>query len=64
MQTGAIIFIASVFSVVTLITMVAIVLLLTYGVKKLPGTGLERYTYAIAGAIVMFSGLAILFLGI
>ncbi len=64
MKTGSIILIASVFSIVTLMTMLTIVLLFTYGVKKLPMKGLDRYTHAVAGAIVMLSGLAILYLGL
>lgn len=64
MSTGNIILIASVFSLVTLATMLGIVLLLSFGVKKLPAGKWERYTHAIAGSIVMMSGLAILVLGL
>jgi nickel/cobalt transporter (NicO) family protein len=58
--TGVIL-ISLVFSVITIITMLAIVLLITFGISFLPLSKLERYTHVLAGAIVSLSGIAILF---
>ncbi len=54
----------AVFSLVTLVTMVTAVLLLRAGVERLPLAGLERWSHALAGSVVAFSGLAVLFLGL
>ena len=53
-----------VFALTTLLTMLIIVLLLTYGLKSLPFGKLERYTHAIAGATIFLSGCAIVFMGL
>lgn len=53
-----------IFAVTTLVTMLVIVLLLSYGLKTLPFGRLERYTHAIAGATIFLSGCAIVFLGL
>jgi sulfite exporter TauE/SafE len=58
------IIIASVFSVVTIATMSTLVFLLQKGVSFIRLRKFERYTHAIAGAILMFSGIGILFLGL
>jgi nickel/cobalt transporter (NicO) family protein len=52
--------ISSVFSIATVTTMLAIVLLITYGISIVPLGKLERYTHVLAGAIVFLSGIAIL----
>jgi len=61
--SGAVI-VSSVFAVVTLATMLAIVYLLQKGVSFIRLSKFERYTHAIAGAILLFSGIGILFLGL
>ncbi|UCH14496.1 MAG: sulfite exporter TauE/SafE family protein [Bacteroidales bacterium] len=53
-----------VFAITTMVTMLVLVLLLTYGLKSLPFGKLERYTHAIAGATIFLSGCAIVFLGL
>lgn len=53
-----------VFGVVTMLTMLALVLLASYGLKFVRLGKLERYTHAIAGATILLSGIAILFLGL
>jgi sulfite exporter TauE/SafE len=57
---SGVILVSILFSVVTIATMVTIVLLTTFGFNFLPLGKLERYTHAIAGAIVFLSGVAIL----
>lgn len=61
---GGTILIAAIFAVVTIATMMGIVLLLTHGIKNINFGKLERYTHAIAGAIIFLSGAAITFLGL
>jgi hypothetical protein len=59
-STSGMIFIAILFSVVTVSTMLGIVLLATYGINFVKLGKLERYTHALAGGIVLLSGIAIL----
>ncbi|MBI4826016.1 MAG: sulfite exporter TauE/SafE family protein [Nitrospirae bacterium] len=56
--------VAGVFSAVTISTMLGIVLVSTYGINILPAKGLERYTHAIAGAIISFCGISVLVFGL
>ncbi len=56
--------IAIVFSLITVGTMTAIVMLLSSGYKIIPLGKIEKYTHAIAGAIIFLSGFAIVFLGL
>lgn len=53
-----------VFGLVTMLTMLVLVLLASYGLKFVKLGKLERYTHAIAGATILLSGIAILFLGL
>jgi hypothetical protein len=57
---SGVIFISSIFSIVTVSTMLGIVLLTTFGINFLPLGKLERYAHAMAGAIIFLSGIAIL----
>ncbi|MCK4549291.1 MAG: hypothetical protein KAU49_03950, partial [Candidatus Krumholzibacteria bacterium] len=61
---GSVILIGAIFSVVTIATMLAAVMLPLAGVKFVKLGSLERYSHALAGAIVMMSGLGIRFLGL
>lgn len=56
--------VTSIFSVVTITTMMSIVLISTLGINLIPTARLERYTYALAGATICISGMAIQFLGL
>jgi sulfite exporter TauE/SafE len=60
---GSVILVGSIFSVVTVGTMLATVMLSLAGVRSVRLDGLERYSHALAGAIVMLSGVGIRFLG-
>ncbi len=53
-----------VFAIVTIATMILIVLISSLGINLLPLGKLEKYTRAIAGAIIFFSGMGIQFLGL
>ncbi len=52
------------FSVVTIATMMAVVLVFKLGLSRISLRPLERYMNVIAGAMILFSGLAIQFLGL
>ncbi len=61
--TGLLI-VSVVFSVVTLVTMVAVVLVAHAGLVKLKSNKWHRYSHAIAGGAILLSGLAITVLGL
>jgi len=61
---GGIVLVAAVFSVATIGTMLAVVMLASHGISFLPMAKLERYTHAIAGATIFACGAAIQFLGL
>jgi nickel/cobalt exporter len=52
------------FAIATVGTMTAIVFLSTYGIKIFKTDKIERYMHAIAGAMILLSGCAIVFLGL
>ena len=56
--------VAFVFGLTTIITMLSIVLVSSYGLSKLPLRQLERYSHALAGLAILLSGGAIKFLGL
>ena len=63
-STAGIVIVSVVFSIITIATMISIVLLTTMGIKIIPTGRLEKFTHAIAGATILLSGLAIVFLGL
>ena len=58
------IWVTSVFGVITISTMVTVVVVTSMGIKLLPIQKLERYTHALAGAAIAVCGVAIQFLGL
>ena len=62
--TWGIVQVSLIFSVITILTMLTLVILASYGLKMVKFGKLERYTHALAGATIFLSGLAILFLGL
>jgi sulfite exporter TauE/SafE len=54
--------VAAVFSIATIATMMAVVLTLSFGIKKISLGFLEKYMHVLAGAAVFLSGCAIVFL--
>lgn len=58
------IFITLIFTVVTIATMMTVVYVASLGYKFVPMKKMERFSHAIAGFIIMFSGLGIQFLGL
>ncbi len=61
--TGLIV-VAGTFSLITIATMLSIVLITSYGINLANFGKLEKYTHAIAGLTILFSGIGIQFLGL
>lgn len=61
---GGMILVTLAFAFVTILTMLSVVLLASFGINLLPFGKIEKYTHAIAGATIMISGLGIQFLGL
>jgi hypothetical protein len=61
---GGVVFVAAVFGLTTIATMVAMVLLPAAGLKRLPMKFLERYMHAVAGFTILACGLGMVFLGL
>lgn len=59
-STAGLIFISAIFCIITVATMLLVVLLGAFGLKMAFLGKLERYTHALAGFIILLSGLAIL----
>jgi sulfite exporter TauE/SafE len=56
--------VTGIFGSVTIITMLSIVIISSWGINFLPIRKLERFTHALAGGAVLLCGMAIIFLGL
>jgi hypothetical protein len=68
-NSAGVIWVASVFGIVTIATMLGVVLTLVFGLGRIPLKSLslkpiERFSQALAGLAILSSGLAIKFLGL
>ncbi len=63
-SVSGLIFITLIFAAVTIATMMTVVYVASLGFKFVPMKKMERFSHAIAGFIIMFSGLGIQFLGL
>lgn len=63
-STFGMVFVAGVFSLVTIGTMLTMVMLGAWGISFAKMGSMERYTHALAGLTICLSGLAIQFLGL
>ncbi len=61
---GGLILVTLIFTTVTIATMMVVVYVTSNGIKLIPMKKMEKYSHAIAGAIILFSGLGIQFLGL
>jgi ABC-type nickel/cobalt efflux system permease component RcnA len=61
---GGVILVASVFGLTTIITMLTIIAVSSWGVNFIRLGRLERYVHALAGAMIFISGLSVQFLGL
>jgi nickel/cobalt exporter len=53
-----------IFSAVTILTMLSLVLSASYGIRFLPMKAMEKYNHALAGATIFLCGMGMLFLGL
>jgi nickel/cobalt exporter len=63
-SVGGVILVAVAFGMVTILTMLAIIVISSWGVSFIRLGALERYAHALAGAIIFISGLSVQFLGL
>jgi len=56
--------VTAIFSVVTIMTMMIVVLISTFGISFVSISKLDRYTHAMAGATIFLCGISIQFLGL
>ncbi len=63
-NVAAVIMVALVFGLATIMTMLGAVLVVSFGLLKAPIRGLERYSHALAGLTIFLCGGAIKFLGL
>ncbi|RLD34090.1 MAG: hypothetical protein DRI73_04460 [Bacteroidetes bacterium] len=56
--------VTAIFALITIFTMIIVVIVGYYGVSFIHLGKLERYSHALAGATILLSGLAIIFLGL
>ena len=61
---GGVILVASVFGLTTIITMLTIIAISSWGVSFIRLGRMERYVHALAGAMIFISGLSVQFLGL
>ncbi len=62
--TSGVILVASVFSLVTVLTMSVVVALAYFGLKQIRFAFFERFAHALGGLVIALSGAAIIFLGL
>ena len=53
-----------IFSAVTILTMLSLVLITSYGIKLVPVKAMEKYRHALAGGTIFLCGMGMLFLGL
>jgi len=61
---GGVVLVAAVFGLVTILTMLVIIGLASWGVNFIRLGKMERYAHALAGAMIFVSGLSVQFLGL
>ena len=61
---GVLILVAATFSLVTILTMLTLVLITSFGIKLLPVNWMEKYSHALAGGTIFVCGMGMLFLGL
>jgi len=61
---GGVILVVSAFGLATVLTMLSIIAVSSWGINFLPFGRLERYVHALAGAMIFISGLSVQFLGL
>lgn len=60
----AVVLVSFVFGFITMLTMIVVVLVCSFGLSKLPLGKLEKYSHTLAGFTIFLCGIAIVFLGL
>jgi nickel/cobalt exporter len=63
-NTGGVVLVALAFGLATIVTMLTIIAVMSWGVSFVRLGKLERYAHAIAGAMILVSGISVQFLGL
>lgn len=63
-NTAGVVLVAVTFGAATIITMMAVIALASWGVSFIKLGKLERYVHALAGAMILLSGISVQFLGL
>jgi len=63
-STSGVILVTAAFGLTTILTMLTIIALSSWGLSFVRLGGLERYSHALAGGLILISGLAVQFLGL
>jgi len=53
-----------IFSAVTILTMLSLVLIASFGIKLIPMKAMQKYSHALAGGTIFLCGMSMLFLGL
>ena len=61
---GSLILVTIIFSTITILTMLTLVLITSLGIKLLPMKAMEKYSHALAGGTILLCGLGMLFFGL
>lgn len=61
---GELVLVTVIFSTITILTMLTLVLITSLGIKLLPMKAMEKYSHALAGGTILLCGLGMLFLGL
>jgi nickel/cobalt transporter (NicO) family protein len=61
---GELAIVTIIFSIITILTMLSLVLITSYGVKLIPMQKMEKYNHALAGGTIFLCGIGMLFLGL
>jgi nickel/cobalt transporter (NicO) family protein len=58
------VFLTVLFSAITIVTMISVVLVASYGIRFVPMKFMERYSHALAGGTIFLCGIGMVFLGL
>jgi threonine/homoserine/homoserine lactone efflux protein len=56
--------VTGVFSIITILTMLTVVLIASFGIKFFPMKMTEKYSHVMAGSTILLCGLGMVFLGL
>ena len=63
-NTGGVVIVALTFGIITILTMLTIIAIASYGVSFVRLGKIEKYAHALAGAMIFISGISVQFLGL